>query len=61
MVIEVACRDMGSTCPYIARGESMQEVLNNFMAHFKHEHGKTDEELNDPEMQEKIKAAIKEK
>jgi len=37
----------------------MEEVLVQVAKHAKEVHGLTDEQLNDPELMEKIKAAIK--
>ena len=51
---------LGTTCPFVARGETMEELTVNAGKHAKDVHGYTDEQLNTPEMQEKIKAAIKE-
>ena len=60
MGLKLACQDLGTACPFVARGETMEELTANAAKHAKEVHGYTDEQLNDPEMQEKIKAAIKE-
>ena len=60
MGLKLACRDLGTACPYVARGETIEELMADGAKHGKEIHGYTDEQLNDPEMQEKIKAAIKE-
>ena len=60
MTYTLACRDLGSDCPYIARGETIDKVVEDGVKHGKEVHGYTDEQLNDPEMTEKVKAAIKE-
>jgi predicted small metal-binding protein len=57
---EFACRALGDDCPYVARGETIDEVVKDGVKHGKEVHGYTDEQLNDPEMMEKVKAAIKE-
>lgn len=59
MAYELACRDLGADCPYVARGETIEEVLEDGAKHAKEVHGYTDEQLNDPQMMEKTKAAIK--
>jgi len=56
----LACRDLGTDCPYVARGETFEEVMADGAKHGKEVHGYTDEQLNDPKMIEKIKAAVKE-
>ncbi len=60
MGLKLACQDLGTACPYVARGETTEELMADAAKHAKEVHGYTDEQLNDPEMQEKIKAAIKE-
>lgn len=60
MAYTLACRDLGSDCPYVARGETMEELFADAAKHGKEVHGMTDEQLKDPEMMEKMKAVIKE-
>ena len=60
MGLKLACRDLGSDCPYVARGETMEELMADAVKHGKEVHGYTDEQLNDPEMMKKVKAAVKE-
>jgi len=57
----LACKDLDpkSSCPYVARGETMEELMADAAKHGKEVHGYTDEQLNDPKMLEKIKAAVK--
>ena len=59
MALLIVCRDVGHDCPFEARGGTMEEVLAQVAKHAKEVHGLTDEQLNDPELMEKIKAAIK--
>ena len=59
MGFTLACKDLGTICPFVARGETMEELTANAGKHAKEVHGYTDKQLNDPEMQRKIKAAIK--
>lgn len=62
MTLTLACKDIdiGSQCPYIARGETEEELMEDAIKHTKEVHGYTDEQLNDPEMMKKVKAATKE-
>ena len=60
MAYTIACRNMGADCPYVARGETIDEVVQDAMKHAKEVHGYTDEQLSDPKMIEETKAAIKE-
>lgn len=59
MVYKLACKDTGIDCPFVAEGETMEEMMKAAGKHFKEKHGYTDEQLNDPEMQKMIKAAVK--
>ncbi len=59
MAMTLACRDIGSDCPYIARGETEEELMADVVKHGKEVHGYTEEQLKDPEMMKKVKAAIK--
>ena len=60
MTYKLACEDMGVACPFVAKGETMDEMMEVAVKHAKADHGYTDEQLNDPKMQEEIKAAVKE-
>lgn len=59
MAFTLACRDTGVDCPYIARGETEDDMMKDLIKHAKEVHAYTDEQINDPEMMEKVKAAIK--
>ena len=59
MAYTLACRDAGVTCPYVAQGETEEEVLQNAAKHVKEEHGYTDEQLSDPKFLEETKKIIK--
>ncbi|UCG68424.1 MAG: DUF1059 domain-containing protein [Thermoplasmata archaeon] len=50
MTMSLACKDTGTQCPYIARGETENEVLMDAGKHAKAIHGYTDEQLNDPKL-----------
>ena len=60
MAYTIACRDLGAACPYIARNETIDEVVQDAMKHAKEVHNYTDEQLNDPKMIEETKALVKE-
>ena len=59
MTYKLACEDTGVSCPFVAEGETMDEMMEVAVKHVKAVHGYTDEQLNDPEMQKLINAAIK--
>lgn len=60
MTYKLACEDTGVSCPFVAEGETMDKMMEVAVKHVKEVHGYTDEQLNDPEMQKVINAAIKE-
>jgi predicted small metal-binding protein len=59
MAMSLACRDLDSDCHYVAHGETEKELMADMGKHAKEVHGYTDEQLKDPAMMKKIKAAIK--
>lgn len=59
MAMTFTCKDVGVDCPYVARGETEEELMADIAKHAKEVHGYTDEQLKDPEMMKKVKAAIK--
>ena len=59
MAYTFACQDLGVDCPYVAQGETADETIAEANKHAKEVHGYTDEQINDPQMIEKVKAAIK--
>ena len=40
---------MEGTCPFVAHGENMGELMADMKKHAKEAHGYTDEQLEDPE------------
>jgi predicted small metal-binding protein len=61
MGLKVECKDLGEpTCPFIAHGESTEELMESLVPHAKKVHGYTDEQLQSPEMIAAVKAAIQE-
>jgi predicted small metal-binding protein len=59
MGLKLACRDVGLDCSYVAHGETMEQLMAAGGEHAKQVHGYTDQQLNNPEMMTKIKAAVK--
>jgi len=60
MAMTLACRDTGTECDYVARGETIDDLNANIAKHAKEVHGLSDEELSDTKMIEMIKSLIKE-
>jgi len=59
MAKTITCRDLGVDCSYVAHGETEKELIADIAKHAKEIHEYTDEQLEDPEMMKKVKAAIK--
>ena len=63
MGLKLVCGDLGVTdCPYVIRGENMDELMADVTRHLKGAHGYKDkklQEIHNKEMMEKLKAAIK--
>ena len=60
MAYTFACKDVGVSCPFVTKGETIDEVLAEASKHAKEAHGYTDDQLNDPQFIKEVKAAIKE-
>ena len=52
----VNCRDVGVDCDFVARGETVDDVLRQCVEHARSEHGYADVP---PELVDKVKAAIR--
>jgi predicted small metal-binding protein len=59
MAYTLACKDAGTNCPYVARGETEEEVLQDGAKHVKEVHGYTDEQINDPKFLEESRKLIR--
>ena len=59
MAYTLACKDSGVDCPYVARGETKEELWKDASKHVKEKHGYTDEQLNDPKFKKEVEALIK--
>ena len=59
MTYTLACKDAGVNCPYVAKGETEEEVLKDASKHVKEVHGYTDAQLSDPKFIEESKKLIK--
>ena len=59
MAYTIACQDAGITCPYVAQGETEEEVLKQGAEHVIKDHGYTEEQVSDPKFMEDAKKLIK--
>lgn len=56
----LACKDAGMPeCPFVAKGQDIDELMNDMGKHAKTVHGYTDEQLSDPETLTTLKKVIK--
>jgi predicted small metal-binding protein len=59
MAKTLSCRDVGLDCDQVIRGETEEEVMQKGAEHGKSAHGMTDVQLNDPQMQQKVRGLIR--
>ena len=59
MAYTIACQDAGISCPFVAQGETEEEVIKESFKHVKEAHGYTEEQLTDPKFLEEAKRLIK--
>ncbi|KON34062.1 MAG: hypothetical protein AC479_02140 [miscellaneous Crenarchaeota group-6 archaeon AD8-1] len=61
MGLKLACKDLDPVggCPYVAKGETMDELKADLFSHAKAVHNYTDEQLNDPNMLAEVKRLVK--
>lgn len=59
MAYQLVCKDLGVDCDFIARGETIEDLMAQAGRHAKEAHGYTDAQLQDPKMAEQLKAIVK--
>jgi len=59
MAYTLACKDFGTTCDYVAKGETEEEVLKEGAKHAIEAHGYTEEQVKDPKFIEEAKRLMK--
>lgn len=59
MAYVFTCQDIGVNYPFVANGETVDEVIAEASKHAKEAHGYTDNQLNDTQLMKEVKAAIK--
>ncbi len=59
--MKIACRDVDPTisCPFVAKGATMEEATAQLVKHAKNVYNYTDQQLNDPKTKEAVKKAAK--
>ena len=59
MAYTLACKDFGTECDYVAKGETEEEVLKDGARHAIEVHGYTEDQVNDPKFIEDANKLIK--
>lgn len=55
---QLACKDLGSDCDFVAKGNTIEEVKGNMMSHIKMAHSDMEDKEKD-EMKKKMDNMIK--
>jgi predicted small metal-binding protein len=58
MLIRYACKDMGLDCPFVVKGETMDEVSYSALAHVREKHAEQFNLIVTPEQIEKMRKAL---
>lgn len=56
MPYQVACRDLGRDCQFVAVGKTIQELLELGAEHGRAAHGLTEEQLKNPAIADQVRA-----
>lgn len=59
MAYTLSCKDTGIDCPYVAKGETDEELWADAGRHAIDKHGYTDEQVSDPKFKEENKSFVK--
>ncbi len=61
MGMKFACKDLDpkGACPFVAHGETMEDLKTDLFKHAKAVHSYTDEQLKDPKMLEEVNRLVK--
>ena len=60
MARSLACRNVGMDCNEIIRGETEDEVVIKAAEHARQVHGMTEEQLSDPDAEQRTRSLIRE-
>jgi len=60
MLIRYACRDMGLNCPFVVKGETIEEVTRKALEHVREKHADEFNSIRSPaEIEEMSKALMR--
>lgn len=58
MLIRYACKDMGLNCPFVVKGESLDEVTQKALEHVREKHASDFNVINSPAQIEEMRKAL---
>jgi predicted small metal-binding protein len=58
MLIRYACKDMGLNCPFVVKGETLEEVTRQALEHVREAHAKDFNTINTPEQIDQMAKAL---
>ena len=58
-MFSLSCKDVGVNCDHVCKGETEEELMENAKQHAIQDNHFTEEEISNPEIQNKIKSHIK--
>lgn len=58
MLIRYSCRDMGLNCPYIFKGQTLEEVMREALKHVRENHVDSFNSIQSPMQIEEMKKAL---
>jgi predicted small metal-binding protein len=59
MSFEVACKELGNDCDFVAKGQDLEEIIKSTIGHGKEAHGLSETQVRDANMVETMKAKAK--
>jgi predicted small metal-binding protein len=54
----LSCREVGMDCDTVIRGETVDDVLMKGAEHARRDHGMTDDQLKDPQLEQRLRSLI---
>lgn len=58
MLIRYSCKDMGLNCPFVVKGETLEEVTSKALDHVREAHADDFKSIQSPEEIEQMKKAL---
>ncbi len=58
MLIRYSCRDMGLNCPFVIKGETLEEVTKQAFEHVREKHADAFNQIHSPQQIEEMQKAL---